>query len=365
MCGLVGAMGALGVTHERAFTDLLIVDAIRGPHSTGMASYSPATKDINIAKEVGAPQEVIRSSDYIKSMGKVNRLLLGHNRYATKGKINKENSHPFKHSHIVGAHNGTLSYLGQKKLEDTSHTFDTDSEAIFWSISTRGFEETWKYLANPTYEAINAFALTWFDTQTNKFHIVRNDKRPLFYSYSEKNDALFWASESGALHWIMARNGISSGKVYVVNADTLYTWDICHAANETVSNPHMTKLEIPEAIPTPTYNHNYSKWEQHPPFNFGHNNSNVTPLFPNDDDDKVAKFRPPYKNDRGMVLSKKLIGPIVDQGCFYCNEKNFKWGEFAYFPTFRSSNVTEFLCKSCYSDKEVKKLVMDCSNNGE
>ena len=363
----MGCMGALSVTHERAFTELLTVDALRGIHSTGMASYNPTSKDIHIAKETGAPYELLRSADYTKSMQKVNRLLMGHNRYATKGKINKENAHPFKQSHIVGAHNGSLSFIGQQRLEDKDNKFDTDSEAIFWHISAHGFEDTWKYIANPVYEQ-NAFALTWFDTSQNKLFIVRNSKRPLFYAYSGKHDSIFWASEIGALQWIMYRNGLNQGesmiKTYSVNENTLYSWPIVKEEG-VVSDPTMTKLKTPEPLYQPNVNYHSSNYNSTnftgcgvPPFDLDKNK--VVNLFP--DEEKVAKFRQPYKNDNGTVLGKKAVEKITQAGCFYCGEKNFEWGKFAYLPTFGVSNTTEYLCKDCYLDPEIKQMVVDLSN---
>lgn len=366
-------MGALSVTHERAFTELLSVDVIRGHHSTGMVSYNSNTKNIRLAKEVGSPPELIRSKDYTDAMSQINRLLIGHNRYATKGKINKENAHPFKQGNIVGAHNGSLSYMGQQRLEDKDHKFDTDSEAIMWSLSTRGFDETWRLLANPVF-AENAFALTWFDANTNKFFIVKNKKRPLYYAYTEKEDAVYWASELGALQWIMFRNGLieKEFKAYSVNDDTLYEWNIVKTGDEKVTSPKLRKLDIPEPlwVASPTY---YSS-STTSPFDFDQssthnhryhqrssntNNDNVL-QFPSEE--RVRNFRPPYKSDKGFVIGKKFITTLTDQGCFYCGEKNFKWGEFGYFPTFGASNTTEFLCKECYLDNDIKQIVVDCSN---
>src|SRR3546814_8848521 len=64
---------------------------------------------------------------------------VGHNRFATKGKVNDLNAHPFHYGNIVGAHNGTLEKsswdaLDKKLGEDT----DVDSQAIITSIATFG-----------------------------------------------------------------------------------------------------------------------------------------------------------------------------------------------------------------------------------
>lgn len=335
-----------------------------------MASYNSNTKNINIAKEIGAPSEVLRSKDYTTSMGQINRLLLGHNRYATKGKITKQNAHPFKQGPIVGAHNGSLTWAGQGKLEDKDNRFETDSEAIMWSLSTRGFDETWRFLANPVYDQ-NAFALTWFDTSTNKFFMVRNSKRPLYYAYTEKDDAIYWASELGMLQWILFRNGLSGKdfKTYSVNTDTLYSWDIVKGPDDKVVPPTMRKLDTPDPLytqssifyPNSSDNHSFDFDQSNRYYPNGttpHKADNIV-KFPSEE--RVNNFRPPYKSDKGFVLGKKLITSLTDGGCFYCGEKNFEWGTFAYFPTF-GSNTTEYLCRECYLDNDIKKLVADCSN---
>lgn len=358
-------MGALSVNHERAFGELLQVDVIRGAHSTGMAAYNSFTGVVDMAKAVGPPSEVLRSSGYTKAMSKINRCLIGHNRYATKGKINEENAHPFKHQNIVGAHNGTLSYVAQKRLEDKEHEFGTDSEAIMWSIATRGFEETWKYIANPVYDQ-NAFALTWFNTKTDKFCLIRNKKRPLYYAYTEKEDAIFWASELGALQWIMYRNGFvgKEFKTFSVNEDTLYEWDIVKTSDELVSKPKMTKLDTPEPLykaSTQTHD-NVTPWNVNSP-SYNHASRQHTFAFtPKQISEQVTNFRQPYKTDKGVVIGKKFAMNLASQGCFYCGETNFKWGEFAHFPTFGAANQTEYLCKECYQDNMIRQIVMDCNN---
>lgn len=366
-------MGALTVAHERAFTELLSVDVVRGPHSTGMASYNPATKDINIAKEVGAPSELIRHSDYTKSMSKVNRLLLGHNRYATKGAINRDNAHPFKQGHIIGAHNGSLLFSGQARLEDKDHKFGTDSEAIFWSISTKGFDETWRLIANPVFEGAgtsgNAFALIWFDTKSNRLNMVRNSRRPLFYAYTEKHDAVYWASEVGMLEWIMFRNGFSGKefKVYSVTENTLYSWPIADKNESIVEAPTMTTLAIPEPLYVVQKASEYSTTMLMQGGTTNHHHHTTTSKkttnvvnFPSAA--QVKNFRPPYKNDKGIVCGKKFLTTLAAQGCFYCGEPEFKWGDFAYLPTIGGANITEYLCEECFLDNEIRQMVVDCSN---
>ncbi|MSE24831.1 hypothetical protein GKC32_10305, partial [Lactobacillus curvatus] len=66
-------------------------------------------------------------------------VLMGHNRWATKGKINERNAHPFEHDHIIGAHNGTLR---NQHLLPNHLDFEVDSDNIFHAMSTIGVDAT-------------------------------------------------------------------------------------------------------------------------------------------------------------------------------------------------------------------------------
>src|SRR3546814_3133548 len=101
---------------------------------------------------------------------------VGHNRFATKGKVNDLNAHPFHYGNIVGAHNGTLEKsswdaLDKKLGEDT----DVDSQAIIKSIATFGIEETVPLLQG-------AWALVWFDMEAQTLNFLRKDERPLLWA---------------------------------------------------------------------------------------------------------------------------------------------------------------------------------------
>jgi glucosamine 6-phosphate synthetase-like amidotransferase/phosphosugar isomerase protein len=126
MCGLVGMAGALNQQHDGAFKNLLIVDSVRGPHSTGVLTVN-TSRDVKIVKASGDPFELLGTKAYENVMRYANNVVMGHNRYATKGAINKTNAHPFDFEHVSGAHNGTLTTQGQL---DDSKDFDVDSENL-------------------------------------------------------------------------------------------------------------------------------------------------------------------------------------------------------------------------------------------
>lgn len=188
MCGLVGVAGYISHKEEAVFKRLLELDTIRGPHSTGVFGLT-ARGDTDIVKKVGTPWDLYQYKQFDELMRNSLVVLMGHNRYATKGKINSTNAHPFEHDHIIGAHNGTLR--NQSLLPDHKY-FEVDSDNIFYSISKLGTDDTVKCLSG-------AFALTWYDAELDTMNFVRNDERPLYLCESEDKRTVFWASE----HWML------------------------------------------------------------------------------------------------------------------------------------------------------------------
>lgn len=53
-------------------------------------------------------------------------FIAGHTRFATRGAINRRNSHPFRYGRIIGSHNGIC---------DAPQKFTVDSEYLFWALN--------------------------------------------------------------------------------------------------------------------------------------------------------------------------------------------------------------------------------------
>lgn len=200
---------------EDAFKQLLIIDSLRGEHSTGTA-FVDVHNDIHLAKTVGDPFQLIETVAFDAGMRQANKCLIGHNRYATVGKIIRKNAHPFHVGDVVGAHNGTLT---NKSVLQDSYKFDTDSEAIFNSINIKGAKKTLE-------EVTGAYALAWFDNQENAVSLLRNKERPLFCAWLKERKALFWASEAWMLHTILTRNELAYEDVWLVPEDKKHTFFI-------------------------------------------------------------------------------------------------------------------------------------------
>lgn len=207
MCGLVGIFAQndkiISPDGVKAFRYLLHLDVLRGDHSTGICGVKDGVA--SVLKHVGPPEKTktFVGNSIFNEHGFANghSLLLGHNRYATKGKVDVANAHPFttQNGKVVGAHNGTVNARALGRI-DKDNPFGTDSEFIYNSISERGLKETIKHLHGGTY------ALTWYDTEEKSFNILRNSERPLWLAKS--GDAYIYASEKWMIEMAASRAGI-------------------------------------------------------------------------------------------------------------------------------------------------------------
>lgn len=204
---------------KKALRNLLRLDVFRGEDSTGLAVVNEKN-EITLLKKVGEPGKLFAGyPDDFTDKGvykKAGKLFIGHNRYATKGKVNDENAHPFHHNSVVGAHNGTLT--STYPLED-GNKFDVDSEAIFFNLD--------KYDAIDTIGNVwGAYALTWYDSIEDKLFIIRNKDRPLFWTRRKDSDVIFWASEEWMLKAALGYAKIAHGDISSFEVDTLYSLDL-------------------------------------------------------------------------------------------------------------------------------------------
>ncbi len=202
MCGLVGVAGKSTGAIDKMFRTLLILDTVRGEHSTGVLLVD-AHGDTSIHKAVGSPYELFDSRKYHADLIFANNVMMGHNRYATKGIINKRNAHPFEHDHIIGAHNGTLT---TQHLLDDHKEYAVDSDNVFHHMSLNGLEDTVSKLGG-------AFALSWYDSIEGTINFIRNDVRPLYFCYGEDFKSVMWASEQWMLLVAADKAGVKIGAI--------------------------------------------------------------------------------------------------------------------------------------------------------
>lgn len=214
MCGLVGIAGNVSGDHEKAFKTLLILDALRGVDSTGVATI-PKKGEAKIAKQLGNPYELIEHSSYNKAMLGMHRVLLGHNRWATVGGVAKRSAHPFHVGEIIGAHNGTLN--NKFNLLD-SQEFQVDSENLFHHIHKKGLRDAMDVV-------MGAWSLTWWDEIEENIHFLRNKERPLFYAFDNKG-LLWWASEAWMLSVAASRHNFQLDAITQTVEDVHYTFSV-------------------------------------------------------------------------------------------------------------------------------------------
>lgn len=174
---------------EATLKRLLLLDYFRGTDSTGVAAIR---KDNNhkIAKIASHPIDLFDSKSYeALNHAYQTKAFIGHNRAATKGKVNGLNAHPYQYGHIIGAHNGTLETSSWRALNEVlDYETDVDSMAIFACIEKIGIAETVKLLRG-------AWSLVWADLEQGTLNFLRNDQRPMWLAQTADHKKLIWASE--------------------------------------------------------------------------------------------------------------------------------------------------------------------------
>ena len=220
MCGLVGVVGNIGIQEKKVFRNLLHLDVKRGEDSTGIAAIN-RENDVSLYKEAGVPWDLYRSQpenfdkkDHIVTKYNL-KALIGHNRYATVGKVNGDNAHPFKHGKIVGAHNGTLNQTYLNKLDGVGQ-FEVDSEAVFYGFDKNGVEDTVGRMNG-------AWALSWYNSEENTMNFLRNTMRPLYYCWSKLGDSFYWSSQPDILEVSLAWENVHHEDIHQFDINKHYS----------------------------------------------------------------------------------------------------------------------------------------------
>lgn len=204
MCGLVGVAGNINRKWAEVFRNLLLLDTLRGFDSTGVGLVKLVDNKMVVDKKVGTPTEKLWfEANWCDTKGvpAINhRVLMGHNRAATLGRVTEDNAHPFVFGHITGAHNGTLRSYDDLHL---SHKHEVDSMSLIHNIAEHGIAHTWANFHG-------AAALTWWDEKDATLNFIRNKERPLWFALGDKGTVLVWASEK----WMLQAAAIKAGATY-------------------------------------------------------------------------------------------------------------------------------------------------------
>lgn len=235
MCGLVGVAGDLNNNIDRVLNPLLVFDSVRGEDSTGVAFIHRIKNSTAVVKAVGSPFELFNEGKYDSNIKRLNRALIGHNRFATTGAVNRANAHPFDFDTLVGVHNGTLR--SKYKLPDHMD-FRVDSAALFNAIEMIGLKDAIAPLGGDG----NAWSLVWWDKLDETLNFLRNKERPMWMCRSEDSKQLFWASEYWMLDVALARAGVKRSEIFSTDEDTHYS---VHIDDKGVM--HKPRVEIVKA----------------------------------------------------------------------------------------------------------------------
>ncbi len=216
MCGIIGGAGRIYKPGEDMVMQLLMLDTQRGPHSTGLMSVDKIHGQAQTVKCVGTPWDLVEVPAFDKLWKRSHKVLLGHNRWATRGKITARNAHPFTHGHITGVHNGTLR---DQKLLTNHKNFEVDSDNIFHDINANGAEETIKTLDG-------AYCLVWFNGKEQTINFIRNHERTMYIAKSKDGFSMYWASEQWMLNVAAMKSRVDIEPPYLLPINLLTSFKV-------------------------------------------------------------------------------------------------------------------------------------------
>jgi predicted glutamine amidotransferase len=192
MCGIVGYVSTgddkLAREKEKFLREALVLDTFRGMDSTGVITVRDG---FNVAtrKKLGPGWGFVETKTF-QNLPQ-GWAAIGHNRAATKGRVTRENAHPFTVGPISLVHNGTLDNMG-RNLPDFCHKQDVDSKNIARALASvdpdKAAEEVLKHIQG-------AYALAWTDSRDESVNLVRNGQRPLHFAHNTSKTVLWFMSD--------------------------------------------------------------------------------------------------------------------------------------------------------------------------
>lgn len=150
MCGIFGGIGKWNQGTIRALT---WANRERGTDSLGFFDSSGKMIKSAADPDVALGQENITRWLNTSEKGGEKRdaawFCIGHTRLATRGKVNRQNSHPFRYGKIIGCHNGMV---------DAPKGYVVDSQYLFDSLNKANgdYNKAWA-------DITGYWGVVWFD----------------------------------------------------------------------------------------------------------------------------------------------------------------------------------------------------------
>lgn len=211
-------------------------NTVRGAHGSGMFYVTHQGKAYT-CKSAGAPYILAARKEfpgYWADIKKHNsRIVVTHNRFATKGDKTDKNAHPFLCGNIVMVHNGAVEHGSDLK---NLNKFDVDSEALCSSINEIGIHESIK-------KTQGAYAIVYYNVKERTLNMIRNKERPLHIALDKQINTITFASEAKMLDWILTRNTRMASSVQMLELPTDELWTFSMDKWEPKKEPLMGKVK--------------------------------------------------------------------------------------------------------------------------
>lgn len=273
---------------------------------------------------------MVNSAEFWKETNgkKNNSCIAGHARLPTSGTVDTAHCHPFIVDHIVGMHNGTITKIDGRKVNDD----DSDSELLFELIAKRGIE------------AINqvegAYALCYVNTNNKTLNFIRNDKRPLYFAqYKDAPNTLYWASEHGMLTYVLGRE-VGEIKYFRIPPGVLHSFNL-YFEGEVV--PISTKQVVKKTSVPDT----------------GTGKSSILTLDPRcPNSSPTSRSQTDYGHSRYQTLGRFTLShdeliEVLNNGCDSCRHSatidDWRGGKLTFFTS------TDFMCRECIDTNETAR----------
>lgn len=229
---------------------MLVVNSLRGAHSTGLAGVNSRDKwdkeKVSIVKAINSPYYLfdwVRSDEFFSRMLSNFDTVIGHGRYATRGAINADNAHPFEENHITLVHNGGITNFHALKDSTLDKEVEVDSRLVARLIERDGWEKTLPRLRG-------AYALVWYDSRDGSMHMARNKERPLVVGKMKKKETILFASEEATLIWAAERYDFELE--WVVHLDTFSHYHFNEGSIVPEVTPYKEVFTVPATTSTQT-----------------------------------------------------------------------------------------------------------------